>query len=97
MLIVNDAHRCLAGVASLEERCNYCSRPLAAYPLIRSDDAEQTVYHAECAIQLATDIMVDLFTFFSPPPPFDRLFVLSAKGCANRKGGEDAINEYEPD
>jgi hypothetical protein len=36
------------------------------------------VYHATCAIELATELMVDLFTFFSPPVPYKRLFVLSA-------------------
>lgn len=40
-----------------------------------SDDADQTVYHAECAVELATDILVDLFTFLSPPAPYDRLCV----------------------
>ena len=45
-----------------------------------TNDAEQTVYHPACAVQLATDIMVDLFTFFSPPAPYDRLFVLCAPG-----------------
>ncbi len=43
MLIVNDDQLQSTGVSSLEERCRYCSRPLAAYPLIMSDDAEQTV------------------------------------------------------
>src|SRR5438128_417649 len=77
MLIVNESQRLLAGVGSLEERCHYCSKALAEYPLILSDDAAQTVYHAACAVELATDILVDLFTFLSPPPPFIRLFVLS--------------------
>jgi hypothetical protein len=58
MLIVNDTHRQLAGVVNLNEPCPYCSRPLRSYPLIMSDDAAQTVYHAACA--------VDLFTFLSP-------------------------------
>src|SRR5437763_14180366 len=83
MLIVNDAHLCLAGVASLEERCSYCFRPLAAYPLIMSDDTNQTVYHAACAIQLATDIMVDLYIFFSPPAPYPQLFVLTTPSAAS--------------
>lgn len=68
MLIVNDTHRLLAGVGSLNEPCPYCSQPLRAYPLIMSDDAAQTVYHATCTVELATDILVDLFTFLSPPP-----------------------------
>ncbi len=76
MLIINDAqHRC-AGVASLGEPCPYCSQPLHAYPLIMSDDAKPSVYHAACALQLATEILVDLYTFFRPPAPYDRLFVL---------------------
>ncbi len=64
MLIVNADHLCLAGVASLEEPCTYCSRPLAAYPLIMSDDRSQTVYHVTCALELVTDLLVDLATFF---------------------------------
>ena len=78
MLIVNDDQLRLTGIVSLEERCTYCSKMLAAYPLIMSDDAKQTVYHATCALELATDIMVDLYTFFSPPAPYNRLYVLTA-------------------
>jgi len=74
MLIVNNDHRRLAGVLSLDERCKYCSKALAEYPLILIDDADQTVYHAACAVELATEIMVDLYTFFSPPAPYKRLF-----------------------
>jgi len=84
MLILNDNHRLRAGVASMDECCTYCAKPLHEYPLIMSDDAEQTVYHAACAIQLATDIMVDVYTFFSPPAPYDRLFVLCALGGEER-------------
>ena len=82
MLIVNDTHRLLAGVVSLNEPCPYCSQPLLAYPLIMSDDAAQTVYHAACAVELATDILVDLFTFLSPPAPSEPLFVLTAPDAA---------------
>ncbi|GAC1405685.1 MAG: hypothetical protein NVSMB49_25080 [Ktedonobacteraceae bacterium] len=78
MLIVNDDHLRLAGVLSLEERCNYCSKAFAAYPLIMSDDTKQTAYHVTCALELATDIMVDVYTFFSPPPPHQHLYVLTA-------------------
>ena len=82
MLIVNDTHCLLAGVVSLNDPCPYCSRPLRSYPLIMSDDAAQTVYHAACAVELATDILTDLFTFLSPPPPYERLFVLTASEAA---------------
>ena len=82
MLIVNDTQLLLAGGVSLKEPCPYCSQPLRAYPLIMSDDAAQTVYHAACAVELATDILVDLFTFLSPPPPYERLFVLTAPDAA---------------
>ena len=60
MLILNDEHRQRAGIGSLSKRCQYCSKALAAYPLILSDDARLAVYHAACAVQLATEIMVDL-------------------------------------
>src|SRR5258708_27103740 len=95
MLIVNDNHRCLAGVASLEERCIYCSRPLAAYPLVMSDDAQQTVYHVTCALELATDLLVDLATFFDPPAPCPPLFVLTTPDAASATTacGERACTE----
>ena len=82
MLIVNDNQLLLAGGVSLNEPCPYCCKPLRSYPLIMSDDAAQTVYHAACAVELATDILVDLFTFLSPPPPYERLFVLTAPDAA---------------
>jgi len=78
MLIVNDEQRLRAGIGSMGKRCQYCSKALAAYPLILSDDAKLAVYHAACAVQLATEIMVDLYTFFSPPAPYARLFTLTA-------------------
>jgi hypothetical protein len=83
MLIVNNEQRLLAGVLSLDERCKYCSKAFAEYPLIQSDDVDQTVYHAMCAVELATEIMVDLYTFFSPPAPYNRLYVLTAPEAAS--------------
>jgi hypothetical protein len=91
MLIVNDEHLRLAGVLSLDERCKYCSKALAEYPLIQSDDADQTVYHATCAVELASEIMVDLSTFLSPPPPYQRLYVLTAPEAAPACG--DTLRE----
>ena len=82
MLIVNDTQRLLAGVVSLNDPCPYCSQPLATYPLIMSDDAAQTIYHAACTVELATDILVDLFTFLSPPSPYEQSFV-----CARFRSG----------
>jgi len=78
MLILNDEHRQRAGIGSLSKRCSYCSKALAAYPLILSDDARLAVYHAACAAALATEILVDLYTFFRPPAPYNQLFVLTA-------------------
>jgi hypothetical protein len=78
MLIVNDEQRLRAGIGSFSKRCSYCSKALAAYPLILSDEAKLAVYHAACAAALATEILVDLYTFFSPPAPYERLFVLTA-------------------
>ena len=85
MLIVNDDQLRLAGVASLEERCIYCSKRLAAYPLILSDDTDQTVYHIICALELASDLLADVFTFFSPPAPYPPLFVLTPPDTASCK------------
>jgi hypothetical protein len=78
MLIVNDEQRLRAGIVSLGKRCQYCSKALAAYPLILSDDARLAVYHAACAAELATEILVDLYTFLRPPAPYHPLFVLTA-------------------
>ena len=64
MLIVNDEHRIAAGVKSLSKRCSFCRKPISAYPLIMNDDAGFHVFHAACAAALATDIIVDLSTFF---------------------------------
>ena len=69
MLIFNDEQRLRAGIRSLSKRCSYCSKALAAYPLILSDDAGLAVYHAACAAALATEIVVDLYTFFRRDRP----------------------------
>jgi len=76
MLIFTDEQRLRAGIKSLSKRCPYCSKPLATYSLILSDDAGFFVSHAACAAALATEILVDLYTFFSPPAPYHQLFVL---------------------
>ncbi len=95
MLIVNDNHRLQAGVCSLNERCPYCGAVFADYPLILSDDASQTVYHAACALELATDLLVDLYTFFRPPAPYTHLFTLTAPApTLHTEGESDAINRY---
>jgi hypothetical protein len=89
MLIVNDDHLHRVSIVSLEERCPYCSKTLAAYPLIMSDDANQTVYHIACALELTTDLVVDLYSFFRPPAPYVRLFTLTT----DHPEGEDyAVN-----
>ncbi len=94
MLIVNDDHLHRAGVRSLAKQCSYCKKALAAYPFIMSDDT-QTVYHAPCALQLTMDIITDLFTFLSPPPPYRTLYVLTAP---QEEGGTHVlVNEYSPD
>ena len=79
MLILNNEHRRLAGIASLTKRCSSCSKALAAYSLIMSDDARLAVYHTACAAALATEILVDLYTFFHPPAPSPPLYVLTAE------------------
>ena len=94
MLIINDDHLRRADVRSLDELCPSCHKPLRDYPLLLSDEAEPSVYHVACALQLATEILVDLFTFFCPPTPFDRLFVLTCESSepSPQPGGSDAIN-----
>jgi hypothetical protein len=82
MLIVTDEHRLRAGIGSLSKRCSYCSKALAAYPLILSDEAKLAVYHAACAAALATEILVDLYTLLSSPAPYERLFVLTPSDAA---------------
>jgi len=77
MLIMSDNRRKTAGIESLNQRCTYCSRVLYAYPLIMGDDAQHSVYHIACAVELATDILLDLSDFFCPPAPFDRVAVLT--------------------
>jgi len=47
-----------------------------------SDEAGLAVYHAACAAQLATEILVDLYTFFRPPAPYHQLFVLTVSQAA---------------
>ncbi len=91
MLIVNHDQLRLAGMGSLDEPCRYCSKTLSAYPLIMSDDEDQTVYHVTCALELATEILVDLSTFFSPPAPYGPLFTLTAPPL-HPKGGSYALN-----
>ncbi len=94
MLIINDDHLRRADVRSLDELCPSCRKPLREYPLLLSDETEPSVYHAACALQIATEILVDLFTFFCPPASFERLFVLTAplSEPSPQTGGCDAIN-----
>src|SRR6266849_4256687 len=73
MLIVNDEQLRSVGIKSLSKRCPYCSKALAAYPLILSVDSGLFVYHAAYAAALVTEILVDLYTFFSPPAPYHQL------------------------
>ena len=76
MLIFNDEQRLRAGIRSLSKRCSYCSKALKEYPLIMNDDAGLAIFHAACAAALATEIVVDLYSFFRPPAPYHQLFVL---------------------
>ena len=92
MLIFNDEQLRSAGIKSLSKRCPYCSKALATYPLILSDDAGLYVYHAACAAALATEILVDLYTFFRPPAPYHHLFVLDPTQSAHEKAGTYAVN-----
>jgi hypothetical protein len=75
------------------ELCPYCGLAKASYPLIMSDDAGQTVYHVACALELATDLLVDLYTFFRPPAPYQQLFTLTTPApVRSPEGGGYAVN-----
>ena len=84
MLIMSEKQRKTAGIESLDQRCTYCSKVLHAYPLIMGDDPQHSVYHIACAVELATDILLDLSDFFCPPAPFDRVVVLTAPPSESR-------------
>jgi hypothetical protein len=91
MLIFTDEQRRRAGIKSLSKQCPYCGKAEASYPLILSDDAGLFVYHAACAAALATEILVDLYTFFRPPAPYQQLFVLNPRQEA---AVHDQVNSY---
>jgi hypothetical protein len=93
MLIVNDEHLLQAGIKNLSKRCSYCSKPLKEYPLIMNDDAGLAVFHAACAAALAIDIQVDLYTFFQPPAPYQRLFVIDMTQEAGAGKPEDLCSQ----
>jgi hypothetical protein len=84
MLIMTEKQRKMAGIESLDQRCDYCSKVLHAYPLIMGDDPQHSVYHIACAVELATDILLDLTDFFCPPAPFDRVVVLTTPPSESR-------------
>ncbi len=88
MLIFNDEQRLRAGIQSLSKRCSYCSKALSEYPLIMNDDAGLAVFHAACAAALATEIIVDLYSFFRPPAPYHRVFVLDLQHSAHEHPAE---------
>jgi transcription elongation factor Elf1 len=61
MLILNDADRDEAGLVTIHFTCLYCGRDLE-YPVVMVRDTNGTMYHASCALQLAseiTDLMAD--------------------------------------
>ena len=95
MLILNDEHRLRAGIASLSKRCSYCGLALAAYPLILSEDAKLAVYHAACAAALASEILIDLYTFFRPPAPSHPLYVLTAPHLASQRSAVEPFRQQE--
>ena len=96
MLILTDEQLRSAGIRSLSKRCSYCCKPLSEYPLIMNDDAGLAVFHAACAAALATEIIVDLYTFFRPPAPYEPLFTLTRQievRARTEPGGENhAVN-----
>jgi hypothetical protein len=57
-----------------------------------NDDAGFAVFYAACAAALATDIIVDLYTFFRPPAPYHHLFVLDL-ACQPAKDVGDTCSQ----
>jgi hypothetical protein len=68
--------------------------PFQRIRLPMNDDAGFYVFHAACAAALATDLIVDMPTFFHPPAPYHQFFVLTTQAgeCNNERGGTDGIN-----
>jgi hypothetical protein len=64
-----------------------------------NDDAGFHVFHAACAAALATDIIVDLSTFFHPPAPYHQFFVLTSQeaGQGDEQGGTHAVQIHQRD
>jgi hypothetical protein len=61
MLILNDEDRDQLDLVSIRFVCGYCTRDLE-YPIVMTKDRNNTMYHASCALQLAseiTDLMAD--------------------------------------
>ena len=82
MLIVNDEQRLRAGIGSLSKRCQYCSKALAAYPLILSDEARLAVYHAAVLPRSRRRSRSISTPSSVSPAPYQQLFVLTASGAA---------------
>lgn len=57
-----------------------------------NDDVGLAVFLAACAAALATEIIVDLYTFFRPPAPHHQLFVLDPIGELSHVEGAYAVN-----
>jgi hypothetical protein len=85
MLIVNDVHLCpgwadrawRSGVTPARSR-------LSAYPLVMSDDARaDRVPWSPARSRLATDLLVDLATFFHPPTLYQPVYVLTPPDAAS--------------
>ena len=87
MLIVNDEQRLGAGIASLSKRCSYCTKALAAYPLIVSDNARLQVTML-LAPRAGNRILVDLYTFLPTTSALPALVrAQPALCCSQVRGG----------
>jgi hypothetical protein len=94
MLIVNDEHRLRAGMRESLKTLLILLETAERVPArSMNDDAGFHVFHAACAAALALDIQVDLSTFFNPPTPYHRFFVLTGEATYNdEQGGACASN-----
>jgi hypothetical protein len=64
-------------------RRSWISKAEASYLLTLPDYVGLFVYHISCAVPIATEFLVYLYTFFRPPALSHHLFVLDPTQSAN--------------
>lgn len=87
MLIRNDEECKQAGRFPLTHfLCGYCSVNLT-YPIVIGQDRNTTAFHAKCAAELASDIMLDIQDLVSPLQEPERISEMAKAFRAAAKAG----------